>query len=57
VLEQSDDDFDKRLVGGHGVGDRAGLAEVVRGDGVGIAHHLHIHHLQSALDQHASPLP
>jgi hypothetical protein len=31
--------------------------EIVRGDGVGVAHHLEIHHLDSTLDQHASPVP
>jgi hypothetical protein len=31
--------------------------EVVRRDGIGIAHHLEVHDLNSALDQHASPVP
>src|SRR5882757_7548332 len=50
--EQVHDDFEQPIVGRKSLGDDAGLSQIVRGDGVGIAHHLDIHHLHSALDQH-----
>src|SRR5271154_883230 len=46
------DDFQQPLVGDEAVGHRAGAAQIIRGDGVGIAHHPHIHHPHTALDQH-----
>src|SRR5665213_1068848 len=52
AMEEIDDDLKQPLVDGKRVGDGAAPAQVVRGDGVGIADHLDIHHLQSALDQH-----
>jgi hypothetical protein len=57
VLEHPDDDFEQPLIGGKGVGDGAGPVQIVRGDGIGVAHHLDIHDLQTAFDQHAAPLP
>ena len=47
-----DDDLQQPVIGGERVGDGAGAAQIVGGDGIGIADHLDIHHLQSALDQH-----
>src|SRR5882757_1458811 len=52
ALKHRDDDLEQPLVGGKAVRDGAGLAQIVRGDGIGVAHHLDIHHLHSALDQH-----
>jgi hypothetical protein len=57
VLEHLHDDFEQPLVGDQAVGNGAGLAELIRRDGIGIAHHLEVHDLNSALDLHASPVP
>src|ERR1700748_130862 len=46
------DDFEQAIIGYEGVGNGAGLAQVVRGDRIGIAHRLDIHDPQAALDQH-----
>src|SRR5712692_7381624 len=50
--KQLHDDLEQPFVGREAVVDGAGLSQIVRSDGIGIADHLDIHHLQSALDQH-----
>src|SRR5229473_7750111 len=52
ALKHLDDDLQQPLVGDKAVGDGAGATQVIRGDGIGIAHHFDIHDPQSALDQH-----
>src|SRR6478735_4602973 len=52
VLEQLDDDLEQAFVGDQRVGNRAGAAEVIRGDGIGVAHEFDVHCLKPALDQH-----
>src|SRR6185437_3645828 len=52
AIEHFDDDLDQHVVGGDDVGNSAGVSKVGRGEGIGIADRLDIHHLQSALDQH-----
>src|SRR5665213_271119 len=56
ALEQPHDDLQQPFVGGEGVGNGAGAAQVIRCDGIGIADRLDIHHPQSALDQHGPVL-
>src|ERR1700722_13601120 len=46
------DDCEQVVVGDEIVGDGAGAAQIVRGDGVGIAHHPRVHHSHTAFDQH-----
>src|SRR5947209_13819939 len=50
------DDLQQPVVGDERIGNGAGLAQVIRRDGIGIADRLDIHHLQAALDQHAQVL-
>ena len=51
------DDCQQTLVGGEVVGNGAAAAQIIGGDGIGVADHLDVHHLQSALDQHGcSPI-
>jgi hypothetical protein len=57
VLDHLHDDLEQPLVGGEAIGNGAARAQLVRRDDVGIAHHLEVHHLNSAFDQHASPVP
>src|SRR6266853_3598960 len=52
ALKQRDDDLKQPFVGDEAVADHAGLTKIVRGDGIGVADHLHAHNPQSALDQH-----
>src|ERR1700751_2126240 len=56
TLEQLHDDAEQAFIGGYGVGDRAGPAQIIGCDGVGFAHGLDIHHLQTAFDQHIQVL-
>src|SRR6516162_3944225 len=56
ALKHLDDDAKQSLFGDQIVRDCAGTAQIIRGDGVGIAHHPHIHHSHAALDQH-DPIP
>src|ERR1700751_5021439 len=46
------DDLEQSLIGDEGVGQCAGAAQIIGSDGVGIAHHPHIHYPNTALDQH-----
>src|ERR1700759_2117819 len=46
------DDLEQPFVGGDIVRNRAGAAQIVGGDGVGVAHHLHIQDANSTFDQH-----
>src|ERR1700736_3170405 len=46
------DDLKQPLVGGDVVGNRAGAAQIVGGDGISVAHHLHIQDAHSTFDQH-----
>src|ERR1700759_5326046 len=46
------DDLEQPFVGGDVVRNRAGAAQIVGGDGVGVAHHLHIQDTNSTFDQH-----
>src|SRR5882757_2934676 len=57
VLKHLYDDFEQPLVGGERIGDSAGPAQIVRSDGVSVAHHLNIHHPHSALDEHVPRSP
>src|SRR3984893_19102609 len=50
--KQLHDDLEQLFIGSDGVADGAGPAEIIRGDGIGIADRPDIHDLQSALDQH-----
>src|SRR5581483_10202332 len=52
AVKHPHDDLKQPLVGGDVVGDRAGAAQIVSGDGIGVAHHLHIQDTNTALDQH-----
>src|SRR6476646_2984040 len=52
ALKQRDDDLKQPFVGDKAVADGAGPAKIVRGDAIGVAHYLHAHDPQSALDQH-----
>src|SRR5712692_8591058 len=51
------DDFEQPLVGGKTIGNSAGLAQIVGGDDIGIADHIHIHDPYPALDQHGFSPP
>src|SRR5262245_15424528 len=55
-LEQLHDDAEQTFIGCESIGDRAGPAQIVGCDGVGFAHHLDIHHLQTAFEQHVQVL-
>jgi hypothetical protein len=57
ALDQVHDNCEQPLVGDDTIANGAGLAQVVRRVGLGIAHHLEVHDLNSAFDQHASPVP
>src|SRR5215475_7749749 len=46
------DDLEQPFVGGDIIGNGAGAAQIVCGDGVGVAHHLHIQNTNSTFDQH-----
>src|SRR3954471_23472099 len=52
AMKHLHDDFQQPVVGHEGVGNGAGLAQVIRRDRIGIADRLDIHHPQAALDQH-----
>src|SRR4051794_22785970 len=52
AMKHLHDDLERAVVGDEGVGNGAGPAQVIGGDGVGIADRLDVHHLQAALDQH-----
>src|SRR3954447_13904540 len=52
AMKHLHDDFEQPIVGHEGVGNGAGLAQVIRRDRVGIADRLDIHDPQAALDQH-----
>src|ERR1700716_2397909 len=52
AMKHRHDDFQQRVVGDEGVGNGAGLAQVIRRDRIGIADRLDIHYPQAALDQH-----
>src|SRR5215510_13611317 len=56
ALEQLHDDAEQAFIGGDGIGDRAGPAQIIGCDGVGFAYRLDIHHLQSTFDQHVQVL-
>src|SRR6202051_505835 len=56
ALKHLDDDSQQPLVGGEAVGNRAGAAQVIGSNGIGVADRLHIHDPQSALDQHGLSL-
>src|SRR6202030_2589405 len=56
-VEQLHDDVEQPVARHEIVGDGAGAAKIVRGDGVGVAHHLRIHAPHSALDQHGLKPP
>jgi hypothetical protein len=57
ALDHLHDDLQQPFVGSGVIGNGAGLVQVVRRYGVGVAHHFEVHHLNSTLDQHASPVP
>src|SRR5258707_10797884 len=52
ALKHLDDNSKQSLVGRISIGNNAGAAQIVLGDGIGITDHLDIHHPQSTLDQH-----
>src|ERR1700755_2065408 len=55
ALKDLDDEFEQPIIGGNSVGNSAGAAQIIGGDGIGVADHLDIHHLQTAFDQHDQP--
>src|ERR1700730_13397918 len=57
ALEHLHDYFEQPLVGGKTIGNGTGLAQIVGGNDVGIADHIHIHDPYSALDQHGFSPP
>src|ERR1700730_11325977 len=57
ALEHVHYDFEQPLVGGKTIGNGTGLAQIVGGNDVGIADHIHIHDPYSALDQHGFSPP
>src|SRR3981081_4350812 len=59
AVKQLRDDLEQPFVGGEGFANGAGPAQRIRGDGIGIADHLYVHHPQPALDQHdlGPPIP
>src|SRR3954470_4558628 len=52
VMKHLHDDFEQLVVSRKSVRNGAGLAQIVGRDGVGVAHRLHVHDSQAALDQH-----
>src|SRR5581483_5367366 len=46
------DDLKQPFVGGDAVGNRAGASQIIGGNGVSVAHHLHIQDANSTFDQH-----
>src|ERR1700759_338635 len=52
AMKHSHDDLEQPFVGGKVIRNGAGAAQIVGGDGVGIAHHLHIQDANSTFDQH-----
>src|SRR5262252_9031057 len=52
AVKQLHDDLEQPLVSDQIVGKRARAAQIIGSDGVGVAHHPHIHHPHTALDQH-----
>src|SRR5664279_2943159 len=57
ALKQLHDDFEQCVVSGESIGNGAGAAQIVRGNSIGVADRLDIHHPQPALDQHGSHPP
>src|SRR6185312_4727797 len=51
------DDREQVVVGDEIVGDGAGAAQIIRGDGIGIAYHPRVHHSHTAFDQHGLDPP
>src|SRR5262245_25694814 len=56
ALEHLHDDTEQAFIGGDGVGNRTGAAQIIGCDGIGFAYRLDIHHLQPAFDQHVQVL-
>src|SRR5580704_4123004 len=52
AVKHSYDDLKQPLVGGDVLANRAGAAQIIGCDGVGVAHHLHIQDANSTFDQH-----
>src|SRR6185312_15266418 len=57
ALKHPDDDLEQAIVGGEVIRDRTGAAQIIRGNGVGLAHHPHVHYPNTALDQHGPHPP
>src|ERR1700752_1399439 len=56
ALEHVHDDTEQAFIGGDGVGNRTGAAQIIGCDGIGFAYRLDIHHLQPAFAQHVQVL-
>src|SRR5215475_10943992 len=52
AMKHLHDDLEQPLIGDESVGQCAGAAQIIGSDGIGVAHHPHIHHPHAALDQH-----